>query len=76
MTRSPCRTPASVPSTKTGMPFEAVTASPSTDTNRQANAPGRKRLATRNGSSAEYSAIMENRGRSRNTASRGWIMAL
>ena len=61
----------SVPAvTETGIPFEAATASPSIDTKRQEKTSPAKRLASRKGSSAENSAIMENRGMSRKAISR------
>jgi len=58
-----------LPVTDTGIALDAVTAAPSTEANRhEYNSPA-NRFATRNGSSAEYSAIMEKFGNSRNTIS-------
>src|SRR6476619_6896084 len=51
------------------MPLEATTASPSIDTKRQEKTAPAKRFATRKGSSAENSAIIEKRGMSKKTIS-------
>src|SRR5437868_10200707 len=62
--------PPSAVVTETGIPFEAVAGLPSTDAKRHEKIGPAKRLATRRGSSALNSAIIEKRGIRRNTKSR------